>query len=111
MSKIGSSSINDSDGSKKIEECSNLNSLHWFIVLTQRSHVRSGHGARVQYSLGTNMNTLFSSTIPKLEFRHSAGTRVQGRVGTEFLCVIIFVKSGEVNSFVLAAKSMSQNGV
>ena len=42
MSKIGSSGINDGDGSKKFVEYSNLNLLRWFIVLRQRSHVRSG---------------------------------------------------------------------
>ena len=77
MSKIGSSGINDGDGSKEFVEYSNLNLLRWFIVLRQRSHVRHGHGARVQYSLGTNVNALFSSTVPNLEFRHSVGTRAQ----------------------------------
>ena len=42
MSKTRSSGINDSDGSKKFVEYSNLNLLRWFIVLRQRSHVRSG---------------------------------------------------------------------
>ena len=42
MSKTRSSGINDSDGSKKIVEYSNLNLLRWFIVLRKRSHVRSG---------------------------------------------------------------------
>ena len=41
-SKPRSSGINDSDGSKKFVEYSNLNLLRWFIVLRQRSHVRSG---------------------------------------------------------------------
>ena len=77
MSKIGSSGINDSDGSKTIEECRNLKLLYWFIVLRQRSHIRPGNGARVQYSLGTNVNALFSSTVPNLELRHSVGTRAQ----------------------------------
>ena len=45
----------------------------------QRSHLVSGHGARVRYSLGTNVNTLFFSRIPTLEFRHGAGARIQGR--------------------------------
>ena len=36
-----------------------------------------GHGARVWYSLGTNVNTPFFQ-VPKLEFGQSAGDRVLG---------------------------------
>ena len=48
MSKIGSSGIKDSDGSKAFVEYNNRDLLHWFIVLRQRSHVRPRQGARVQ---------------------------------------------------------------
>ena len=44
--------------------------------LRQRS--LPGHGARVWYSLSTNVNTPFFQ-VPKQEFGHGAGTRVQGR--------------------------------
>ena len=44
----------------------------------QRSHLVSGHGARVRYLLGTNVNTAFFQ-VPTLEFRQGAGARVQGR--------------------------------
>ena len=37
-----------------------------------------GHGARVRYSLGTNVNTSFFQ-VPKQEFEHGAGTREKGR--------------------------------
>ena len=42
------------------------------------SHLVPGHGARVRYSLGTNVNTPFFQ-VPTPEFGHGAGARVQGR--------------------------------
>ena len=42
-------------------------------------HLVPGHGARVRYSLGTNVNTLIFSSIPTLEFGQGAGAPVQGR--------------------------------
>ena len=49
------------------------------VNLSQLSHLVPGHGARVRYSVGTNVNTLFFQ-VPTLEFGHAddAGARVQG---------------------------------
>ena len=40
----------------------------------QRSHLQPEHGARIQYSVGTNVNTS-SFQVPTLEFGHGAGAR------------------------------------
>ena len=45
----------------------------------ETSHLVPGHGARVRYSLGTNVNTPFFPSIPTLEFGHGARVRVQAR--------------------------------
>ena len=45
--------------------------------IRQRSHLVPGHGARVRYSLGTNVNTPFFQ-VPTLELGHGAGARPQG---------------------------------
>ena len=49
------------------------------VNLSQLSHLVPGHGARVRYSVGTNVNTPFFQ-VPTLEFGHAdgAGARVQG---------------------------------
>ena len=46
-------------------------------MLRQRSHLVPWHGARVRYSLGTNVNAPFFQ-VPTLEFGHGAGVRIQG---------------------------------
>ena len=77
-----------------------------------------GHGALVQYSLGTNVNTPFFK-VPKLKFGHAAGARVQGldlvlrhKSGHRVLvCRAFLFSSGAVHCFVLATKLMFQNGV
>ena len=43
----------------------------------QRSHLVSGHNARVRYLMGTNVNTVFFQ-VPTLEFRQGAGARGLG---------------------------------
>ena len=72
--------------------------------LRQRSHFVPMHGARVQYSLATNVNTPFFQ-VPKLEFR-------QGRPCTQAQkwalgpCVhIVFVSSGAVHCFIITLSS------
>ena len=56
--------------------------------LRQRPHLVPRHGARVRYSLGTNVNTPFFQ-VPTLEFGHGAGTRIQG------LDLVLGHKSGQ----------------
>ena len=71
-----------------------------------------GHGARVRYSLGTNVKTLFF-LVPELEFGHGAGARVQGRdlvLGHKSghrvpVCTPLF-SSVAVQGFVIVAKLM-----
>ena len=67
------------------------------------------HGARVRYSLGTNVNTPFFQ-VPTLEFGHNTGARVQDVNSAHGH------KSGHRDPvckqfFVLAAKLVFQNGV
>ena len=87
-------------------------------ILRQRSHLVPGHGARVRYSLSTNVNTPFFQ-VPTLEFAHGTGARIQlvstlysgTKVGTGSMCAHNFCRFRTVNCFVLAAKRMFQNGV
>ena len=91
-----------------------MDGLNYILWLTrerfrQRSYLVPGHGARVRYSLGTNVNTPFFQ-VPTLEFGHSAGAWLQG------LNSVLGHKSGHqlpvwTQFFVLAAKLMFQNGV
>ena len=46
-------------------------------ILRQRSHLVPGDGARVRFSLVTNVNAPFFQ-VPTLEFGHGAGVRIQG---------------------------------
>ena len=76
-------------------------------LLTQRSHLVPEHGSRVQYSLGTNVNTPFFQ-VPKLEFGNGASVRVRGsKVGTRSVCAHPFCQF----CFALASKLMFQNGI
>ena len=49
---------------------------NWY--LRESSHLVPGHGARVRYSLGANVNTPFFFKVPTLEFGCRAGARVPG---------------------------------
>ena len=53
--------------------------LRALVNLRQLSHLVPGHGARVRYSVGINVNTPFFQ-VPTQEFGHDdrAGARVQG---------------------------------
>ena len=92
--------------------------IHGIVHVRQHSHLVPGHGALVQYPLGTNMNTPFFQ-VPTLKFGHGAGAQVQGRdlvLGHQsghrvLVCKAFLFNSGAVHCFVLATKLMFQNGV
>ena len=84
----------------------------------QCSQLLPGHNARVQYSLGTNVNTPFSSGAHARIWAHCLcpSTRSshfpRAQKWAPGPCVhTIFVGSGKVNCFVLTAKLKFQNGV
>ena len=87
----------------------NTFSYEWAItiVVFLQSKAAFPLGARLLYSLGTNVNThLFQ--VPKQEFAHGAGALIQ-KWGP---CVhTVLVSSGAVHCFVIAVKLMFQNGV
>ena len=62
--------------------------VSYFLCCTRKSNAAFTLGANVRYSLGTNVNTLFS-TIPTLEFGYGAGARVQG-----LSCHVFFLEGG-----------------
>ena len=69
----------------------------------------AGHGARVRYSLGTNVNSPIFH-VPALNFEHGAGAYAC----TKWLlgrCIHTVFSSGAVPCFVLIAKLMFQNDV
>ena len=71
-----------------------------------------GHGARVRYSLGTNVKTLFF-LVPEPEFGHGAGAEYKvetlysgTKVGTGVPVCTPFFSSVAVQGFVIVAKLM-----
>ena len=78
----------------------------------QRSNLVLGHGTRVRYSLGTNVNTPFSQ-VPTLEFGHFRDLQcTRAKKWALSPCVhIVFVSSSAFHFFVFVAKLMFQNGV
>ena len=70
--------------------------VSYFLCCTRKSNAAFTLGANVQYSLGTNVNTLFS-TIPMLEFGYGAGARVQG-----LSCHVFFLAGGGRGNFCAA---------
>ena len=73
----------------------------------QRSHLSPGHGARLPYLLGTNVNTPFFQ-VPALEFDRVLGHKSGHRVP---VCTSFLFWGSAVDLFVLAAKLMFQNNV
>ena len=78
-----------------------------------------GHGAKVRYSLGTNVNTPFFEYPRWNSVSFPASAQVQGRdlvlrhkSGHPGPCAqTVFDSCGEVQGFVLSAKLMFQNDV
>ena len=78
--------------------------------IRQRSHVVPEHGAQGRYSLGTNVNTLFQ--VSSLEFGHYMVQCPQALKWTSSPCVhTVFISSGAVHCFVVAAKLVFPSGV
>ena len=69
----------------------------------------AGHGARVRYSLGTNVNSPIFH-VPALNFGHGAGAYACTKwlPGT---CIHTVFSSGAVYCFVVIAKLLFQNDV
>ena len=79
------------------EEVPCVNVKRWKMLnnlIRQRSHLAPGHGARVRYSLGTNVSTPFFQ-VPTLELGHGHGARVSTRLRPcTRVCLFSLLSSG-----------------
>ena len=82
-------------------------------IIRQRLHLVNGHGARVWYSLSTNVNTPFFQ-VPTLEFGHGAVPKYKvktKRGHRHHVCIHFLLVLGQSTAFILAAKLIFENSL